>query len=107
MPARVAGRWQARLALPPVERLLDVEFTQRYQDVSAHSRLNGVPTQVWEPRLVGDRLTFVIVDTTDREDEASLYFDGRVRGDIIEGEVARGVGSARATLGWRAVRKGP
>jgi len=107
VPARVAGRWQMRLALPPVERLLDLELAQRYQDVSAHARLNGVPTQVWEPRLVGDRLTFKIVDTTDRENEASLYFDGRVSGDIIEGEVARGVGSARATDKWRAIRTGP
>ena len=107
VPARAAGRWQARLELPPIERLLDLELTQRYQEVSAHARLNGVPSQVWEPKLVGDRLSFVVVDTTDREDEASLYFDGRVAGDVIEGEVARGVGSARATYGWRAIRMGP
>ena len=107
VPARAAGRWQARLELPPIERLLDLELTQRYQEVSAHARLNGVPSQVWEPKLVGDRLSFVVVDTTDREDEASLYFDGRVAGDVIEGEVSRGVGSARATYGWRAIRRGP
>ena len=68
-------------------------MTQRYQEVSAHARLNGVPTQVWEAKLAGDRLSFVVVDTTDRENETSLYFDGRVSGDVIEGEVARGVGS--------------
>jgi len=106
VPANVAGRWQMRLPLPPVERLLDLELTQRYQDVSAHSRLNGVPTQVWEPKLAGDRLTFAIVDATDRENEVTLYFDGRVRGDVIEGEVARDVGSARATYKWRASRSG-
>lgn len=104
VPANVAGRWQMRLPLPPVERLLDLELTQRYQEVAAHSRLNGVPTQVWEPKLVGDRLTFAIVDTTDRENEATLYFDGRVRGDVIEGELTRGVGSERTVLKWRAGR---
>ena len=93
-----------RLPLPPIERLLDLELTQRYQDVSAHSRLNGVPTQVWEPKLTGDRLTFAIVDTTDRENEATLYFDGRVRGDVIEGELTRGVGSERTVMKWRADR---
>jgi hypothetical protein len=104
VPANVAGRWQMRLPLPPVERLLDLELAQRYQDVSAHARLNGVPTQVWEPKLTGDRLTFAIVDTTDRENEATLYFDGRVRGDAIEGELTRGVGRARAAMKWRAAR---
>jgi hypothetical protein len=104
VPARVAGRWQTRVALPPVERQFDLEITQRYQDVSAHARLNGVPSQVWEARLVGDRLSFVVVDTTDRENEASMYFDGRVGGDVIEGEVTRGVGAARSATKWRAVR---
>jgi hypothetical protein len=104
VPAKVAGRWHARLSVPPIERLLDIELTQRYQDVSAHARLNGVPTQVWEPKLVGDRLTFTIVDTTDRENEASFYFDGRVRGEVVEGEFVRGVGSTRTTYKWQATR---
>ena len=107
VPARAAGRWQARLELPPIERLLELELTQRYQEVSAHARLNGVPSQVWEAKLAGERLSFVVVDTTDRENETSLYFDGRVSGDVIEGEVARGVGSERATYRWRAIRRGP
>jgi len=104
VPATVAGRWQARLELPSIERLLELEFTQRYQDVSAHARLNGVPSQVWETKLAGDRLSFVMVDTTDRENEASLYFVGRVDGDVIEGVLARGVGAARSEIRWRAVK---
>jgi hypothetical protein len=106
VPARAAGRWQARLELQPIERLLELELTQRYQEVSAHARLNGVPSQVWETKLVGDRLSFVVVDTTDRENEASFYFDGRVSGDVIEGEVTRGVGTARSVTRWRAVKVG-
>jgi len=106
VPARAAGRWQARLELPPIERLLELDVTQRYQEVSAHARLNGVPSQVWEAKLVGDRLTFVVVDSTDRENEASFYFDGRVSGDVIEGELTRGVGAGRSVTRWRAVRVG-
>jgi hypothetical protein len=49
-------------------------------------------------------LSFVIVDTTDRENEASLYFAGRVSGDVVEGELIRGVGATRSVTGWRAVR---
>ena len=104
VPAPIAGRWRARLDLPPIERLLELEFTQRYQDVSAHARLNGVPSQVWETKLAGDRLSFVMVDTTDRESEASLYFSGRVDGDVIEGALTRGVGAARSEVRWRAVK---
>jgi len=106
VPARAAGRWQARLELPPVERLLELELSQRYQEVSGHARLNGVPSQVWEMKLVGDRLSFVVVDSTDRENEASFYFDGRVSGDVIEGQLTRGVGAGRSVIRWRAVRVG-
>ncbi len=104
VPAQAAGRWQARLEMPPIERLLELEIKQRYQEVSAHARLNGVPSQVWETKLVGDRLSFVVVDTTDRDNEASFYFDGRVSGDVIEGELARGVGAGRSVTRWRAVK---
>jgi SAM-dependent methyltransferase len=104
VPAKVAGRWQGRLALPPIERQLALEMTQRFQEVSVHARLNGVPTQVWETRLEGDRLSFVLVDSADRENEQTLYFDGRVAGDAIEGDLASGVGSARHAVKWRAVR---
>ena len=104
VPAPVAGRWRARLELPPIERLLELEFTQRYQEVTAHARLNGVPSQVWETKLAGNLLSFIVVDTTDRDNEASLYFEGRVNGDVIEGRVRRGVGASRSDIPWRAAR---
>jgi len=107
VPARVAGRWRARLDLPPIERLLELEVTQRYQEVSAHARLNGVPAPVWDMAIAGDRLSFVVVDSTDRDDEASLYFEGRVAGDFMEGELTRGVGAARSVARWRAARIRP
>jgi hypothetical protein len=104
VPAKVEGRWQGRLALPPIERHLELTLTQRYQQVDAHARLNGVPAQVWEPKLEGDRLSFMVVDSSDRENEATLYFSARVGGDTMEGELVRGVGSARTVIPWRAVR---
>ena len=106
VPAQVAGRWQMKLPLPPIERLLDLDLTQRHQDVSGRARLNGVPTQLWELAVAGDRVSFVVVDTTDRENEASLYFTGRVTGEVMEGEVTRGVGATRTTMPWRAVKIG-
>jgi hypothetical protein len=107
VPARVQGRWQLRVPLPPVERRIELDLTQRYQEISAHSRLNGLPTQVWEARLEGDQISFVLVDSSDRENEATLYFSGRVSGDIMEGDVVQGVGAARSTAKWRAARISP
>ena len=104
VPAKVEGRWQMRLPFPPIERLLDLELKQQFQQVDAVAHLNGVPVQVWEAKVTGDRLSFVVVDTTDRENEASLYFEGRMSGNLIEGEVTRGVGATRSTLKWRAAK---
>ena len=104
VPAQIDGTWQMRLELPPIERRLDLTIRQRFQVLDMHSRLNGVPTQVWEATIKGDRVSFVVVDTTDRENEAMLYFDGRVAGDTMEGTLTRGVGNERATVKWHAVR---
>jgi hypothetical protein len=106
VPARIAGRWQLQLPLPPIERQVELNLTQRFQEVDAPARVNGVPTQVWEPKLRGDRISFVVVDSTDRENEATLYFEGRVSGDLMEGELVRGAGSTATRTRWRAVRVG-
>jgi len=44
------------------------------------------------------------VDAADRENEASLYFDGRVAGNAIEGEIRRGVGSSQTRIKWQATK---
>ena len=106
VPAKAGGRWFGRLALPPIERHLELTLTQRFQELDAYARLNGVPTQVWEPKLEGDRLSFMVVDTSDRDNEATLYFTGRVNGDTVEGELVRGVGATRLAIPWRAAREG-
>jgi hypothetical protein len=83
---------------------LEFAITQRYQEVFVTARLEGVPAQVWEARLAGDRLSFVIVELPGAEDEAALYYEGRVAGSHLEGRVTRGVGKARMERPWRAAR---
>jgi hypothetical protein len=104
VPAQISGRWRAAIGSAPRERRLEIEFAQRYQEISASAWLDGVPAPVWEARLESDRLSFVIVDAPDKDDEASLYFEGRVSGSSIEGTVASGVGIARNARAWRAER---
>jgi SAM-dependent methyltransferase len=105
VPAAVSGRWRGGIAIGPRERHIEIAFEQRYQELSASAVLDGAAAPVWEPRLRSDRLSFVIVDALDTEDEAGLYFEGKVRGNRIEGSVARGVGSARSVHSWRAEKK--
>jgi SAM-dependent methyltransferase len=100
VPAQVAGRWRSALGARPLE----LEFRQRYQEVSADARLAGAPAQVWEARLAGDALSFVIVEAVGSAEEKALYFEGKVGGGRIEGSVTRGAGRTKETLPWRAER---
>lgn len=104
VPARVAGRWRARIGHGADARALELAFTQRYQEIGASAVLDGAQAQVWEARLEGDRLRFVLVERHGTDQEAGLYFEGRFAGRVIEGTVTRGVGRARQTLPWRAER---
>ena len=49
-------------------------------------------------------MSFVVVDSRDRDNESNLYFQGRVLGGAMEGEVVRGVGNQQTRLTWRATK---
>lgn len=106
VPARVAGRWRTRVALPSGVRTMEIELRQRFQEVNGLARVDGQVTQMWEAKLRGDRLSFVLVDSEGEGHEASLYFEGRVGGGTIEGEMRRGVGNSESRTRWRATRVG-
>jgi len=104
VPAKVEGRWRTRIPLAGGGRDFEFDFRQHFQEFDGVVRIDGKITQFWEPKLQGDQIRFVVVDSTDREDEASLYFEGRVGDNVMEGEIRRGVGEERTSLRWRAVR---
>ena len=104
VPAQVAGRWQVRAGVPGGEYAFDMELRQKYQELDGFARQEGQPGGLWEPKLEGDRIRFVVVDNRDRDHEVSLYFDGRVAGDAMEGELVRGVGVDQKRFKWRATR---
>ena len=104
VPARVGGRWQVRSGAPGADFVFDMEVRQKYQELDGFARIEGQPGGLWEPKLDGDRVSFVVVDSRDRDNEASFYFAGRVAGDAMEGEVARAVGRQQTRYKWRAVR---
>jgi len=104
VPAQVAGRWHARLALPGGALNVDFELKQHFQELDGVARADERIIPLWEMQISGERVRFVMVDGRDREHEASLYFEGRVHGDVMEGEIRRGVGKAETRLPWRAAR---
>lgn len=106
VPAKVAGQWRIRVALPGGDHDIDLELRQQYQEVDGYGKFGSRHAQIWESKLSGDQLSFIMVDDRDRENEAALYFEGRVNGDVIEGRVLRGTGNAQTVHAWRAVRVG-
>ena len=106
VPAQAGGRWQVRAALPGGDFVFDMELRQKYQELDGFARIDKLPGGVWEPKLEGDRIRFAIVDSRDRDNEATLYFRGRVSGGSMEGELVRGVGNQESRYNWRAVKVG-
>ncbi len=107
VPAKIAGTWRMRLELPQGAREMEIELRQRYQEIDGVAREQGQLQQpLWEAKLAGERISFVVVDSADRDFEASFYFEGRAAGGVMEGEYRRGVGRTHTRGPWRAVRAG-
>ncbi len=108
VPAKIEGRWRLQVPLPAGTQTWDLDLRQKHQEIDGVVRAAGRPPGgVWQPSLRGDRLRFVLVDNTDREQEANLYFEGVVRGGVMEGEFRRGVGNVQTRHAWRAERIQP
>lgn len=106
VPAQVGGRWGVTLALPAGERRYEIELRQKFQEIDGVVRHDRKMTGLWNARLSGEHISFVVVDDSGPV-ESNLYFDGRVAGDAIEGVVRRGVGSGQQQIKWRANRIAP
>jgi SAM-dependent methyltransferase len=99
VPAQVAGKWQLEATLPAGSRSFEFELAQQLQEIRGGARVTGGFLPLFEARLQGDRIAFVIVD-----DHQSHHFDGRVTGSLMEGTVKSGSGRAQVENPWRATR---
>lgn len=105
VPAPIAGTWRARVGAEDGTPHLDIEFTQRFQEVEAVARREGKVAHIRDVRLDGDRLSFVLINDADHFHRQ--YFEGRVKGSVVEGTVRGGGSAPRKELQWRAVRAKP
>jgi SAM-dependent methyltransferase len=108
VPAKIDGRWRLQLPLPAGAQTWDLDIRQKYQQIDGVVRVaDRPPGGLWQPELRGDRISFVLVDNTDRENEASMYFEGVVKNGVMTGEFRRGVGTQQTRHNWHAQRVKP
>lgn len=99
VPARVAGKWHLEATLPDGVRDYEFELSQQLQEIRGGARVSGGYLPLFEARLTGDRISFVMV-----EGQRSHHFDGRVTGSLMEGTLKSGIGNAQVENRWRATR---
>jgi hypothetical protein len=94
VPARINGAWRLRIGDGPE---FDTSITQRYQILEGTVQLPRITTSLREPRLLGDRISFTLMDAN-----ANLQnFTGRVIGERMEGTARSATG---AEVRWTARR---
>jgi hypothetical protein len=105
IPAQVGGRWLVQGAAPSGRENFAIEFKQNYQVIEATVQGFERRADVRDSRIDGERVLFTIVDNADFAHR--VRYEGRVKGDTLEGTL-RGEGSApRGVHKWRAVRAQP
>ena len=99
VPAQVAGTWRLQLDGAGADAALEIEFTQRFQEIAGLVRRARGRSLLQSAHLRGSEIRFAVIDEAQRP-SAPLQFFGRVYGDAMEGSTAGG-------RRWRAERKSP
>ena len=103
MPARISGKWQWRLPMLGGEQSFSVEFNQYFQDIGGVASNEKGKWRLFDATLRGNRIAFSLVSEAQyrmiRQD-----YEGRVKGNVIEGTVSLSGGVEETTLAWRASR---
>jgi hypothetical protein len=97
VPARVAGSWSLQIEGTDGQESMEIEFTQRFQEISGVARRTRGRTLLQSAHLRGAEIRFAVIDEA-RRPSVPLQFFGRVFGGSMEGST----GSGRR---WRAERK--
>jgi SAM-dependent methyltransferase len=101
VPARVAGTWRVEATLGDTPYLYHVDIQQDHQKIRGGARAEGGAgfLPLFESRLHGDRISFVLVD-----EGRAHHFEGRVHAAYMEGTITSGIGRGIVRRNWRAER---
>ena len=97
IPAKVAGSWTLTT---PEGRRIPVRLEQEFQRFTGTAGSRGTP--LGNPKLAGDQISFTITETVNGK-PVTRRFSGRVSGNTMSGNVARG-GAWKATRAPSAAR---
>jgi len=100
VPAPVGGTWALRTRGPEGESEARIALSQAFQKVSGRARMGELNAGIRSARLVGDRLTFELMDMRG----ILRRYDGRVSGDRIDGSTLAATGGIGS---FTANRVGP
>lgn len=101
VPGDAAGRWKLDVQLPGGGGPFELEIRQKFQEIDGVVRSEKRVHPLWEARLEGEAIRFTL-----SYNDIGHRFEGRVRGDSIEGVVRSGVGRAETETPFRAARTG-
>ena len=101
VPSRVGGRWQAQIDSKSHAGGLEIEFTQKFQELQGSAKSGGQTVALLAPKLRGDQLSFSFF--TKPNDNATRHqYTGTVKGETVEGIVKVGEGASQQSLPWTA-----
>lgn len=87
--------------MPGGEQCFEVNVNQHFQDIGGVAKNEKGTWRLFNAALKGDQIRFSLVSEADdrmiRQD-----YEGRVKGDVIEGAVTLSGGTKQVQLRWRA-----
>lgn len=101
VPASVGGTWKVEATLGDAPQSYEFDIRQERQKIRGGARSGGGSgfLPLFEPRLEGDRIRFVLVD-----EGRAHHFEGQVHASYMEGTVTSGIGQGAVKRAWRAER---
>ncbi|MEO8440960.1 MAG: class I SAM-dependent methyltransferase [Betaproteobacteria bacterium] len=101
VPAKVGGRWQAQIKSPAHAGGIELDFSQKFQELEGSAKSGGQTIALLAPKIDADQLSFAFL-TKPGDNMTRHQFTGTVKGDTIEGLVKVGNGAAQQQLPWTA-----
>jgi precorrin-6B methylase 2 len=102
-PADVAGTWQLDIANAEGLRPLVLFIRQAFQKITATATLKESKIGLHDPRVEGDKLTFVVAGNMSGHD-VRMSFSGTVRDNVATGSVEIKGGPHVGVHQWKALR---
>ena len=103
VPANVAGLWRWTISSEAGSYEVSLHLFQKFQDLAGKVRMRGREMAIVDPCLAGDRLSFILKDDAGKEDTL-MWFNGRIKGNTIQGSLEVPGGQNAGNYNWDARR---